>query len=117
MTIDGYVIEQERNQMDVEMPSPDLATLKLDDFSAHRDARFEMRTPGGAVPLKLLKADAAGASGREGGAFSLLFVAPAGTAAPQAIYPLTHPALGVIEIFLVPIGPLGGGSGYQAIFT
>jgi hypothetical protein len=99
------------------MSSPDLATLKLDDFVAHRDALFEVQTPGGTVPLKLVKADPAGASGREGGAFSLLFAAPAGTSAPQAIYPLRHPTLGVMEIFLVPIGPLAGGSGYQAIFT
>jgi hypothetical protein len=97
--------------------SPDLATLKLDDFTAHLDADFEMQTTGGGLPLKLVKADPAGASGREGGAFSLLFTAPAGTSLPQAIYPVTHPVLGVMEIFLVPIGPLQGGSGYQAIFA
>src|SRR5438309_1942602 len=96
---------------------PDLATLRLEDFTGHLDAIFAMRTSIGAVPLKLVKADPAGASGREGGAFSLLFAAPAGTSLPQAIYPLTHPALGVLEIFLVPIGPLAGGSGYQAIFA
>jgi hypothetical protein len=100
------------------MVSPrDLATLKLDDFAAHLDADFEMQTSDGVVPLKLVKADPAGASGREGGAFSLLFAAPAGTSLPQAIYPVTHPALGMMEIFLVPIGPLQGGSGYQAIFA
>jgi len=44
-----------------------------------------------------------GASGREGGAFSLLFAAPTGTAVPQAILPVRHPTLGVMEIFLVPI--------------
>jgi hypothetical protein len=100
------------------MPSPpDLASLKLDDFATHLDADFEMQTSGGVLPLRLVKADPAGASGREGGAFSLLFAAPAGTSLPQAIYPVTHPALGVLEIFLVPIGPLAGGSGYQAIFA
>jgi len=97
--------------------SPDLATLKIDDFAPHRDAVFETQTSGGAVPLKLVKADPAGASGREGGAFSLLFVGPKGASLPQAIYPVKHPALGMMEIFLVPIGPLSGGNGYQAIFA
>ncbi len=97
--------------------SPDLATLKLDDFAAHLDADFEMQTTGGVLPLKLVKADPTGAGGSEGAAFSLLFAAPAGTSLPQAIYPVRHPALGVMEIFLVPIGPLQGGSGYQAIFA
>ena len=30
---------------------------------------------------------------------------------------LNDPALGVIDIFLVPIGPLEDGNGYQAVFT
>ena len=96
---------------------PDLASLKLEDFVAHLDAVFEMQTSGGVVPLKLVKAEPAGASGREGGAFSLLFAASRGTSLPQGVYPIAQPALGVIEIFLVPVGPLAGGSGYQAIFA
>ena len=97
--------------------SADLATLRIEDFAPHCDGDFEMLTSSGVVPLKLTKVAPAGASGRAGGAFSLLFVAPVGTSLPQAIYPVTHPVLGVMEIFLVPIGPLQGGSGYQAIFT
>jgi hypothetical protein len=97
--------------------SPDLATLKIDDFAPHRDAVFETQTSGGAVPLKLVKVDPVGESGRPGGAFSLLFVGPNGAWLPQAIYPVQHPALGTMEIFVVPIGPLSGGNGYQAIFT
>ncbi len=97
--------------------SPDLATLGIDDFATHCDAVFDMQTADGVVPLKLDKVENIGDSGRAGGAFSLLFVAPKGTPLPQAIYPVTHPALGMMEIFLVPIGPFSGGSGYQAIFT
>jgi hypothetical protein len=95
----------------------DLAALRIDDFTPHLDAVFDMQTAGGAAPLKLVKADPAGDSGRAGGAFSLLFVAPKGPFLPQAIYPLTHPTLGIMEIFLVPVGPMQGGNGYQAIFT
>jgi uncharacterized protein DUF6916 len=97
--------------------SADLATLRIEDFAPHCDGVFEMQTAGGGVPLKLAQVASAGDSGRQGGAFSLMFVAAAATSLPQAIYPVTHPVLGVMEIFLVPIGPLQGGSGYQAIFT
>jgi len=97
--------------------SPDLASLKLDDFTAHLGADFEMQVADGIVPLKLVKVDPAGNSGRAGGAFSLIFVAPKGSGYPQAIYPINHPVLGTMEIFLVPVGPQSGGNGYQAIFT
>jgi hypothetical protein len=83
----------------------DLAAPRIDDFTPHLDAVFDMQAAGGVVPLKLAKADPVGDSGRAGGAFSLLFVAPKGPWLPQAIYPVTHPALGVMEICLVPIGP------------
>jgi hypothetical protein len=103
--------------MDIAMTSPpDLATLRLDDFAPHRDAVFEMQSPAGVVPLKLVKVDPAGESGRAGGAFSLLFTAPSGPWLPQAIYPVQHPTLGTMEVFLVPVGPESGGNGYQAVF-
>jgi hypothetical protein len=54
---------------------------------------------------------------RDGGAFSLVFAAKSGAVLPQAVYPLAHPALGTLEIFLVPIGPVPGGMGYEAVFT
>jgi hypothetical protein len=97
--------------------SVDLATLRIDDFSPHKDSVFEVRAADDVVPLKLTRVDPAGASGRQGGAFSLLFAAPNGPWLPQAIYPVRHAALGTMEIFLVPIGPLADGNGYQAIFT
>ena len=97
--------------------SADLAALAIDHFTPHRDAVFELAAAGGTVPLTLIKVDHVGDSGRAGGAFSLLFVAPKGTALPQAIYQVAHPSLGAMEIFLVPIGPFSGGAGYQAIFT
>jgi hypothetical protein len=95
----------------------DLAALATGDFSPHLDAAFDMQTAAGVVPLKLTKIDAVGHSGRAGGAFSLIFVAPKGPWLPQGIYPVAHPALGILEIFLVPVGPMQGGNGYQAIFT
>ena len=95
----------------------DLAALRIEDFTPLLDAAFEMQAPDGVVPLQLAKVDNVGDSGRPGGAFSLIFVAPKGPFLPQMIYPVTHPALGLMEIFLVPIGPRKDGNGYQAIFT
>ena len=97
----------------------DLATLKIDDFAPHVDAAFEMQTPAGAVPLKLVNADGgpeAVKGGREGGSFSLQFVAPQGRWLPQGTYPVKHPTLGTIEIFLVPSGAVQDGHGYHAVF-
>ena len=97
----------------------DLATLKIDDFAPHVDAAFEMQTPAGAVPLKLVNADAGGEAvkgGRDGGSFSLQFIAPQGRWLPQGTYPVKHPTLGTIEIFLVPSGAVQDGHGYHAVF-
>jgi hypothetical protein len=95
----------------------DLAALRIDDFTPHLEAVFDMEVAGGVVPLKLAKVDPAGDSGRAGGAFSLIFVAPKGPWLPQGIYPVQHPAHGTMEIFLVPVGPASGGNGYNAVFT
>jgi len=101
------------------MASADLAKLKLGDFAPHLDAAFELQTADGAVPLKLVHADAAGEvvkGGRDGGSFSLQFVAPQGRWLPQGTYPVKHPKLGTMEIFLVPSGAVQDGHGYHAVF-
>lgn len=36
---------------------------------------------------------------------------------PQAIYPVVHPALGTMDIFLVPVGLKDGGMQYEAVFS
>ena|ERR1700733_9795459 len=95
----------------------DIAALKIDDFSPYLDTVFDMQVPGGTVALKLAKTGSYGQATREGGAFSLLFVAPAGPWLPQGTYPVKHPALGTMEIFLVPTGPSDNGNGYHAVFT
>ncbi len=97
--------------------SVDLAALRIDDFTSHTNDVFEMQAADAVVPLKLVKVEPAGNSGRNGGAFSLLFAAPKGPWLPQATYQVQHPARGTMEIFLVPIGPIADDNGYQAIFT
>ncbi|HEY2248759.1 MAG TPA: hypothetical protein VGH70_15050 [Bradyrhizobium sp.] len=99
------------------MTTVDLAALGIDDFRPHLGSQFDLQAASGTVAMKLSRVDPAGESGRKGGAFSLIFGAPRGPWLPQAIYPVSHPALGAMEIFLVPVGPLEGGNGYQAVFT
>lgn len=53
--------------------------------------------------------------------FSAIFLGPSRPVLPQAIYPLEHPSIARLEIFLVPIGPDPSGkkSGmrYEAAFN
>ena len=100
------------------MPSAvDLSKLSIDDFAPHQAAIFNMEGPDGEVLLRLVKAEISGGQGRQSRAFSLLFAAPAGAWLPQAIYRIAHPTRGAMELFLVPIGPIAEGNGYQAVFT
>ena len=49
--------------------------------------------------------------------FSILFLGPPSPVLPQQIYPLEHPELGRLEIFIVPVGARPEGILYEAIFT
>ena len=99
------------------MTTIDLAAVGIEDFKPHIGSQFDLQAAGGTIATKLSRVDPAGESGRKGGAFSLIFAAPRGPWLPQAIYPMRHAALGTMEIFLVPIGPIGEANGYQAVFT
>jgi hypothetical protein len=95
--------------------SQSLAALTPGDFEPHSGEVF--RLSAGGLELKLFEVKRIGQAAREGGAFSLLFVSPAGPFLPQAIYGIAHPVMGTLELFLVPLGPTHGGNGYEAIFT
>jgi len=109
----------------------DLGTLKVNDFSKYVDKPFEMQTPDGkAVTLTLKEAVSHGSElpktlktaegeeikSRDGGGFTLQFVAPAAAQLNQGTYPIKHPELGTLEIFLTPTGFVHGGRGYHAVF-
>ncbi len=49
--------------------------------------------------------------------FSLLFLGPLHPVLPQRTWDLAHPVLGVLAIFLVPIGPMDGRMRYEAVFN
>jgi hypothetical protein len=108
----------------------DLGNLTISDFSPHLNTVFEMQSPHGVVPLRLaeaaphanplpksVKPDKGKAlTIRRGGGFSLQFVAPESSRLAQGIYPIKHPKLGTLEVFLVPTGPIHDGHGYHAVF-
>jgi hypothetical protein len=50
-------------------------------------------------------------------AFSLIFTAPASPVLPQSIYRVEHAALGVHDVFLVPVGLRDSRVEYQAVFN
>jgi len=94
-----------------------VAVLTAADFEPIKGGDFILAAAGGELALKLAEVRRLGTALREGGAFSLLFVTPPGPFLPQAIYPISHPALGTLELFIVPLGPKDGGNRYEVIFT
>ena len=96
-----------------------LGQLSRSDFAAHLNERFRVCIAGATHELLLVEASALAA---EAGSpalrvpFSLVFRGPHSVALAQQIHRLEHPALGVLELFLVPIGPDAVGPRYEAIF-
>ena len=68
-----------------------------------------------ATPLAPIQARSGSIAGRED-PFVLVFRGPSTPPLPQQIYAFEHDELGTLEIFIVPIGPEGGGLAYEAIF-
>ena len=103
-----------------------LDQLTVDDFIGHMNATFRVNMGSGEViDLELIDAKTIGEGRRPASAgmrqqpFSLIFRGPRDPMLPQRIYPVEHPTLGWLTIFLVPIGPEGDPTGlhYQAIFN
>lgn len=94
----------------------DIGTVTADDFEVRRGGTFQLQLRDGELPLKLHAVRRLGQAEREGGAFSLTFVAAPGRFLPQAVYTLVHAEMGTLQLFLVPIGPTEAGNGYEAIF-
>lgn len=92
-----------------------LDQLGIDDFAPHVGQRFVA----GGLEVELVSASALRGAAPEGRApFSLIFRGGAGQSSMrQGVVRLEHPALGALELFLVPIGPAGGAMQYEAIFN
>lgn len=88
--------------------SRSLETLTAEDFLDVKGSRFELTIE---LPepsqLELAEVTRVGQSCSGGfrQPFALLFRGPIEPVLPQAIYRLEHDKLGVLELFIVPIGP------------
>ena len=102
-----------------------LDQLTVTDFVAHVNSSFPILL--GAedfLDLELMEARTLGESrpvppGIRQQPFSLILRGPRDRPLAQRIYPLKHPTLGTLDIFLVPLGPEGDSQGlhYQAVFN
>jgi ribosomal protein S18 acetylase RimI-like enzyme len=93
--------------------------LDAADFEPLVHQPFTLRTPDGReVPLQLdevnTRAPMAPGARR---AFSLVFTSPGAGHEPQHIFRVEHATLGVLEMFLVPLGPGPRGMRYEAVFS
>jgi len=99
---------------------PDLAALTADDFAPLVGDRFRLAAPDGRavdVTLRAATSEPAAAAPGARGPFSVMFGGPAAPIVPQGIQRLHHPALGELELFLVPVTPDACGARYQAVFA
>ncbi|MEA1673339.1 DUF6916 family protein [Nitrospirillum sp. BR 11163] len=99
-----------------------LGDLTAQNFLPLIDQEFTVTYPDYQETLILSKVDhgkKSAAPGRFRDPFSLLFNGTdRNTMLNQHIHPLTHPALGTLEIFLVPLGRNEDGTYfYQAVFS
>ena len=93
--------------------------MTLDDFAGHRNETFRVSHAGSTLELLLIEANAlaAATAAPQGRApFSLVFRGPRDVSLEQRIHRLEHAELGVLELFLVPIGPDALGLRYEAVF-
>lgn len=97
-----------------------LEAITHEAFTPLLHDRFRVELDPVRIDLQLERVDVSGQRPEEGQrqAFSLLFSGVAEEPLPQHLYPLSHDALGTLEVFLVPIGPQADGRmGYEAVFN
>jgi hypothetical protein len=103
------------------MENAQAAPLLFEDFAGKVGEVFTVAEPDmAAIPLTLTDAERlpthhAAANARP--PFSLVFLGKDSRALPQKLYRLEHAGLGVLTIFLVPVGRDARGVSYQATFN
>ena len=94
-----------------------LEKLTHQDFALHLNETFRLRHGSGSLDLELVAAEPRG-DARDGHRrpFSVVLRGPRAPILEQRIYPLEHPEMGTLEVFLVPIGPDDTGQRYEIVF-
>jgi hypothetical protein len=95
-----------------------LDRLSLEDFLPLVGTEIAVSAFGHGTRMKLREAAAIRSpSPRATLPFHLVLDAPPAWRMPQGMYRFTHPKLGDIEMFAVPIGPDGDGFCYEIVFN
>lgn len=97
-----------------------IETLTIEDFAPHVGEVFPIHfSDYPDIPLTLAEVTAlrAGADTAQRAPFAVHWHGPAQPVLPQRIYQIAHPALGIMELFIVPLGPQAGSMVYEAIFN
>jgi hypothetical protein len=99
-----------------------LHTLTIQSFEPRLGEIFLLSTPSPdddrRIELRLTGVRGNGLRGtRDREQFSLHFLGPRDPLLPQMIYRLENPAMGGLEIFLVPVGRDAAGVTYEAVFA
>ena len=102
----------------------DLQWFTCDDFIDVVGQDFGIAAGEGSIQsLRLAQAIESGEVGGPGPdgqirkQFSLVFLGALHPVLPQGTYQLSHPRLGELELFLVPLGPAPEGMQYEAAFA
>jgi hypothetical protein len=97
----------------------DLASVTQETFAPHLGSQFALTLSDGVLELELCAVEALRTSQHAPRVpFALRFRTPTVTGyLPQRIYALAHPVLGMLEIFLVPLGADATGMRYEAVFA
>lgn len=97
-----------------------LDTLSSDDFRPCIDQPFQTRLGDTPVQLSLAEIEVMDERYSRSGTrrpFSLMLLGPVEPLMPQGTYRLDNETLGPLDVFMVPLGPDGGGQRYQIIFS
>jgi len=94
-----------------------LRTLTAEDFAPHLNTDYRvLDSQGGELTVRLSEVTPV-LGGAQRNAFALLFLGPLDVRVTQGTFRFVHSEMGELDLFIVPIGPKGGGMGYEAIFT
>ncbi|MCG8416406.1 MAG: hypothetical protein MJE77_00520 [Proteobacteria bacterium] len=98
-----------------------LETLNQDSFSRHLNETFRVHLQPGQSPLhgELVEVNSLRTSDDKHGRdpFSIIFRCDVRGPVNQGICKVEHDDLGVVEVFLVPIGRAGDGVRFEAVFA
>lgn len=94
----------------------DLATATAESFAPLVGATLALRAPTGEAFDAVLVDVTPGPPGAGRDQFALLFLGGPTPPARQGVFEVTHPSLGQLGVFLVPLGPDERGERYEAVF-